>query len=112
MDSSDGLSTTLEELARQSKRKFIITNVPAKADIFDFAAVNRLSAMNLIFNGGEEYEIIATVNPSNLTKIKKYAKIHHIQLYEIGYVAKGNGVYLQKNGRFMKIKDKGWHHFR
>ena len=112
MDSSDGLSTTLEELARQSKRKFIITNVPAKADIFDFAANNRLNAMNLIFNGGEEYEIIATVNPSNLTKIKKYAKIHHIQLYEIGYVTKGNGVYLQKNGRFIKIKDKGWHHFQ
>ena len=112
MDSSDGLSTTLEELARQSKRKFIITNVPAKADIFDFATANRLNAMNLIFNGGEEYEIIATVNPSNLTKIKKYAKIHHIQLYEIGYVAKGNGVYLQKNGRFIKIKDKGWHHFQ
>jgi len=112
MDSSDGLSTTLEELARQSKRKFIITNVPAKADIFDFAANNRLNAMNLIFNGGEEYEIIATVNPSNLTKIKKYAKIHHIQLYEIGYVAKGNGVYLQKNGKFIKIKDKGWHHFQ
>tara|TARA_B100001750_G_scaffold77589_1_gene61549 strand:- start:1624 stop:2571 length:948 start_codon:yes stop_codon:yes gene_type:complete len=112
MDSSDGLSTTLEELARQSKRKFIVTNVPAKADIFDFAANNRLNAMNLIFNGGEEYEIIATVNPSNLTKIKKYAKIHHIQLYEIGYVAKGNGVYLQKNGRFIKIKDKGWHHFQ
>ena len=110
MDSSDGLSTTLEELARQSKRKFIITNVPAKADIFDFAANNRLNAMNLIFNGGEEYEIIATVNPSNLTKIKKYAKIHHIQLYEIGYVAKGNGVYLQNNGKFIKIKDKGWHH--
>ena len=112
MDSSDGLSTTLEELARQSKRKFIITNVPAKADIFDFVANNRLNAMNLIFNGGEEYEIIATVNPSNLTKIKKYAKIHHIQLYEIGYVTKGNGVYLQKNGRFIKIKDKGWHHFQ
>ena len=112
MDSSDGLSTTLEELARQSKRKFIITNVPAKADIFDFATANRLNAMNLIFNGGEEYEIIATVNPSNLTKIKKYAKIHHIQLYEIGYVAKGNGVYLQKNGKFIKIKDKGWHHFQ
>ena len=112
MDSSDGLSTTLEELARQSKRKFIITNVPAKVDIFDFAAANRLNAMNLIFNGGEEYEIIATVNPSKLTKIKKYAKIHHIQLYEIGYVTKGNGVYLQKNGRFIKIKDKGWHHFQ
>ena len=112
MDSSDGLSTTLEELARQSKRKFIITNVPAKADIFDFATTNRLNAMNLIFNGGEEYEIIATVNPSKLTKIKKYAKIHHIQLYEIGYVTKGSGVYLQKNGRFIKIKDKGWHHFQ
>jgi len=112
MDSSDGLSTTLNEMAEQSKRKFIITDIPAQRDIFDFATSNRLDPMNLIFNGGEEYEIIATVNPSDLAKIKKYAKIHHIQLYEIGYVTKGNGVYLQKNSRFIKIKDKGWHHFQ
>jgi thiamine-monophosphate kinase len=112
MDSSDGLSTTLNEMAEQSKRKFIITDIPAQRDIFDFATSNRLDPMNLIFNGGEEYEIIVTVNPSDLAKIKKYAKIHHIQLYEIGYVTKGNGVYLQKNSRFIKIKDKGWHHFQ
>lgn len=112
MDSSDGLSTTLNEMAEQSKRKFVITNIPAQRDVFDFATSNRLDPMNLIFNGGEEYEIIATVNPSDLAKIKKYAKIHHIQLYEIGYVTKGNGVYLQKNSKFIKIKDKGWHHFQ
>jgi len=112
MDSSDGLSTTLNEMAEQSKRKFIITDIPAQRDIFDFATSNRLDPMNLIFNGGEEYEIIVTVNPSDLAKIKKYAKIHHIQLYEIGYVTKGNGVYLQKNSKFIKIKDKGWHHFQ
>lgn len=112
MDSSDGLSTTLNEMAEQSKRKFVITNIPAQRDVFDFATSNRLDPINLIFNGGEEYEIIATVNPSDLAKIKKYAKIHHIQLYEIGYVTKGNGVYLQKNSKFIKIKDKGWHHFQ
>ena len=103
MDSSDGLSTTLNEMAEQSKRKFVITNIPAQRDVFDFATSNRLDPMNLIFNGGEEYEIIATVNPSDLAKIKKYAKIHHIQLYEIGYVTKGNGVYLQKNSKFIKM---------
>ena len=112
MDSSDGLSTTLEEMAGQSKRKFVINNIPTERDIFDFATSNRLDPINLIFNGGEEYEIIATVNPSDLAKIKKYAKIHNIQLYEIGYVTKGDGVYLQKNGGFIKIKDKGWHHFQ
>ena len=33
MDSSDGLSTTLNEMAKQSKCKFVINNIPCKKDI-------------------------------------------------------------------------------
>jgi len=111
MDSSDGLSTTLNELAKQSKKKFVITNIPAKQDLIEFAKRNSLNAMDLIFNGGEEYEIIATVRPSNLAKIKKSAKNMKIPLYQIGYVTKGNGVILQNGTKKIPIKDRGWKHF-
>ena len=133
MDSSDGLSTTLIEMSKQSKKKFIITHTPSEKDISDFADLNRIHVEDLIFNGGEEYEIVATINPTHLERIKKYAKNHKIRLYEIGYVTKGRGVFLGRtaanslgykckgnrrlNNNFsdfadsgVRIKDKGWQH--
>jgi thiamine-monophosphate kinase len=110
MDSSDGLSTTLNEMSTQSKKKFVITRMPSENDVFDFASSNGLNANDLIFNGGEEYEIVATANTSNLTRIKKYAKKHRIKLYEIGYVTKGSGVFYKKDGKLIRIKDSGWQH--
>ena len=112
MDSSDGLSTTLNEMSNQSKKKFVITRMPSENDVFDFASSSRLNVNDLILNGGEEYEIVATVNASNLPKIKKYAKKHRINLYEIGYVTKGKGVFHKKNGKLIKIKDEGWQHLQ
>jgi len=112
MDSSDGLSTTLNEMSNQSKKKFVITKMPSENDVFDFASSSRLNANDLILNGGEEYEIVATVNASNLPKIKKYAKKHKMKLYEIGYVTKGKGVFHKKNGKLIKIKDGGWQHLQ
>ena len=110
MDSSDGLSTTLNEMSIQSKKKFIITRTPSEKDISAFADLNRIHVEDLIFNGGEEYEIVATINPTHLERIKKYAKNHKIRLYEIGYVTKGRGVFYKKNGKLIRIKDDGWQH--
>ncbi len=112
MDSSDGLSTTLNEMSSQSKKKFVVTRMPSENDVFDFASSNGLNANDLIFNSGEEYEIVATANTSNLTRIKKYAKKHRIKLYEIGYVTKGSGVFYKKDGKLIRIKDKGWQHLQ
>ena len=112
MDSSDGLSSTLGEMSRQSKKRFVITRLPSEKDVFDFADSNRLDVNNLIFNGGEEYEIVATASTSNLPRIKKYAKKHRIKLYEIGYVTKGSGVFYKKDGKLIRIKDKGWQHLQ
>ena len=112
MDSSDGLSTTLNEMSSQSKQKFVITKMPSENDVFDFANLNKLNISDLIFNAGEEYEIVATTSVSNLPKIKKYAKKHRIKLYEIGYVIKGRGVFYKKNGKLIRIKDEGWQHLQ
>jgi len=112
MDSSDGLSTTLNEMSSQSKKKFVITRMPSENDVLEFAASNKLNLNDIILNGGEEYEIVATTSKSNLPKIKKDAKKHRMKLYEIGYVTKGNGVFYKKDGKLVKIKDKGWQHLQ
>jgi thiamine monophosphate kinase len=35
-----------------------------------------------------------------------------MKLYEIGYVTKGNGVFYKKDGKLVKIKDRGWQHLQ
>ena len=112
MDSSDGLSTTLNEMARQSKKRFVIEKIPFTKEIENFAESQKIDLNNLVFNGGEEYEIVFTVCPKDLAKVKKGAKLLKVPIIEIGHVESGKGVYLQKKDNKKKIEDRGWKHFR
>ena len=112
MDSSDGLSTTLNEMSKQSKNKFIINNIPSMKDLEDFAKFQKLNSNNLVFHGGEEYEFIFTAHPNHRNTIKKNAKISKTPIIEIGYVTSGKGVFIKKEDSVIHLKDLGWKHFR
>ena len=111
MDSSDGLSTTLNEMSRQSKKKMIINNIPALQDLKSFAKNYKQSLTDLVFNGGEEYEFVFTISPKYKKHVQKNAKLTKTPIIEIGHVTSGTGVYLEDNG-LVRVKDLGWKHFR
>ena len=111
MDSSDGLSSCLNEMSQQSKKKFLITKIPTNKDVIEFAEKNKTSLKKLVFDGGEEFELVFTVTPKNLKKIHTLAKKNKICIFEIGHVSKGKGVFFDDDDSY-KIKDKGWQHFR
>ena len=111
MDSSDGLSTTLNEMSKQSKNKFIINKIPVLKDLEDYVKFYKLDLNNLVFNGGEEYEFIFTASPKHKKIIEKNAVLLKTQIIEIGYVTLGKGVYIKKNNNFINLKDSGWKHF-
>jgi len=112
MDSSDGLSTTLNEMSKQSKNKFIINNIPSMKDLEDFVKSQKLNLNNLVFHGGEEYEFIFTTSPKHRNIIKKNAKIGKTPIIEIGYVTSGKGVFVEKQDNIVHLRDLGWKHFR
>lgn len=113
MDSSDGLSTTLNEMANQSNCKFIINNIPTRKDLSEFAKLNKIEPNRLVFHGGEEYEFVFTASKKYKTIIEKNATLLKTPIIEIGYVSRGKGVLLvQKSRKFRYLKDLGWHHFR
>jgi len=112
MDSSDGLSSCLNELSNQSKKKFLITKIPTNKDVMEFSEKNRINLNKLVFDGGEEFELVFTVAPKNLKKIHVLAKKNKISIFEIGYVSKGKGVFFDDGNESYKIKDRGWQHFR
>jgi thiamine-monophosphate kinase len=112
MDSSDGLSSCLNELSNQSKKKFLITKIPTNKDVVEFSEKNKIGLNKLVFDGGEEFELVFTVTPKNLKKIHTLAKKNKISIFEIGHVSKGNGVFFDDGNDSFIIKDKGWQHFR
>lgn len=112
MDSSDGLGITLNDMSKQSKKKFVITKLPTRNDVIEFAHKNKMSLEDLVFCGGEEYEIVSTVHPADLPKIKKVAKKMNISLSEIGHISNGKGVILVDNNKTTVIKRCGWTHLR
>jgi len=112
MDSSDGLSTTLVEMAKQSKCKFVVNNIPGKKDLQNFSKVHKKSFENLVFHGGEEYEIVFTVSKKDKSKIIKNAVLSKTPIIEIGHVLGGKGVFIEKNNNLSRLEDHGYHHFR
>ncbi|MDB9721758.1 thiamine-phosphate kinase [Nitrosopumilus sp.] len=112
MDSSDGLSTTLNEMAKQSGKKFIVDQMPSNKDLEDYVKKKNLNLNSIIFNGGEEYEFVFTVPVKYRKNIIKNAKLLKTPIIEIGYVTSGKGVFLKNNNKNIIVKDLGWKHFK
>jgi thiamine-monophosphate kinase len=113
IDSSDGLAISLYELARQSKVNFFIDNIPSANGIKEFAQKNHLDDKSLVFYGGEEYEIVATISQSNLEKAKSSAKKSRLKLHVIGKVRKGCGKVFTRNKekKYSLLNNSGYLHF-
>lgn len=112
MDSSDGLSISLNDMSMQSRKKFVITRLPVVKDVIEFARKNRISLIDLVFCGGEEYEIVATIPRRNLGIVRKLARKFKISYLEIGYVTRGKNVVFIENGKEEIIKRCGWTHLQ
>lgn len=92
IDSSDGLAVSLYELAIQSGVNFIVDKVPSAKGIERFTKDNEfLDSRELIFHGGEEYHIVATVPSKNMKRVKSIAEKLRLSMFVIGKVTKGNG---------------------
>jgi thiamine-monophosphate kinase len=92
IDSSDGLAVSLYELASRSKGvDIIIYTIPSVKGLDRFAQENTLDKHELVFHGGEEYEIVATISPTKIRKAEVAARKAGVGLHVIGRVQKGSG---------------------
>lgn len=112
MDSSDGLAVTLNEMARQSKCRFVVSSIPANDGLEEFARLNEMGVEELVFHGGEEYEFAFTVPERHRAAIQKNARLTGTPVLEIGRVEKGRGVFIEKNDGLYRLRDSGWRHFK
>ena len=110
IDSSDGLAWSLHELSRMSNIGIRVETIPISRGARQFAARYGYEATDLALYGGEEYHLIITVKPSLLRVAQNAARG---QLKPIGVVTKrSEGIRLARTKGDIKIRMKGWEHFR
>lgn len=110
MDSSDGLSATLHEMSRRSGAAMIIEGSPAAVGLERFAGETGLDSHRLVYQGGEEYEMVFTARPSRAGQIDEIARETNTPVLRIGHVEEGAGVLMEEDGR-RPLAEGGWQAF-
>jgi thiamine-monophosphate kinase len=109
IDSSDGLAISLYQLASQGENiDIIIYSMPVVSGLDKFAQDNSLDTHELLFHGGEEYEIVATISDTKIRRAETEAKRAGVDLYVIGRVQKGSGKVFVQN---RMLENRGYIHF-
>jgi thiamine-monophosphate kinase len=111
IDSSDGLASALNWLSQESSIKIIIDRLPIEPKLVEFLPDSNLIP-NVTLFGGEEYEIVFTIPPSNLDRTKELFKQYDYHCIIIGKCEEGKGVFHKTNEKFVNIPLYGWDSLR
>jgi len=107
IDLSDGLSTDLNHLCQASGVGACLwsESIPRPS------LANKELSLRLALHGGEDYQLLFTVSPSELPRIP--GRFGHLPLWRIGEIQERRGVYLtRRDGRPKLLEPGGWDYFR
>ncbi len=106
IDVSDGLAGDLGHISDMSRVKIVIEKEKLKIhpNLRKFCDKYDKNPYHYILYGGEDYQLAFTVDKGK----EEYLNLNDV--YKIGYVEKGNGVYLKTEKEFFHLKEKGFEH--
>lgn len=111
IDVSDGVASEIRHLGLASGVGFDIyeAKLPIDPQTVDRALEFGLNPSIAALNGGEDYELLFTVSPSDYEKIK-----HNPDLTVIGHATDKAGDFslITSSGNRFEIKAQGWEHFQ
>lgn len=111
IDVSDGLSSDLNHLCLGSDVNAIIESDKIPVDpLISTMFSDKNEQLNFALNGGEDFELLFTVNPNKVKKLLKSLDGHNIT--QIGFITeKANNNSIIINGKTKILKPKGFVHF-
>jgi thiamine-monophosphate kinase len=111
IDISDGLASELFHLGKQSGVgvKIFEDKVPIDHDTFETAIEFKLDPITCALHGGEDYELLFTIDPADYEKIKNHPDIHFI-----GHMHNDptQHVLVTKQQTVVPLTAQGWNHFK
>lgn len=112
IDSSDGLAWSLHEISRASNIGFLIDCPPFAQETFEFAKMHNLDPLKLCLYGGEEYELIVTIEPDEWRRAQEAVFSKGGKLLKIGKATVKQAIHLRHDSRMIDIEAKGYEHFK
>ncbi|MGI9106106.1 MAG: thiamine-phosphate kinase [Pyrinomonadaceae bacterium] len=121
LDLSDGLSSDLAHLCRQSGvgAHLEAARIPVAPLLKRINAVNdnqltrklKNDALDLALHGGEDFELLFTVRPRDLTRLPQ--RLGGVRLTRIGEVTEASaGIRIERDKRMMILQPSGFDHFK
>lgn len=106
IDISDGLSTDLGHLCKESR-----VGAEIQAGAIPVGMVGkpaRKVELRFALHGGEDYELLFTVPRGKRVP----SRIAGVAVTQIGQVTRGRGAFLERDGAKKRLPAQGWEHFR
>jgi thiamine-monophosphate kinase len=113
IDISDGLSSDVNHLCEESNVGALIdaSRLPIDPLVADLCGRRALDPLVLALHGGEDFELLFTVNPQNVARLPK--KVDGVPISCIGEVTHQTGVIrIAEKNRVWDLQPKGFEHFK
>jgi thiamine-monophosphate kinase len=113
IDISDGLSSDLNHLCTESNVGALIdaSRLPIDPLVKDLSGRRALDPLMLALHGGEDFELLFTVNQKNIAKLP--SRVDGISLTRIGEIKEASqGVRISEGSRTWNLEPGGWEHFK
>jgi thiamine-monophosphate kinase len=102
---------SLYDLFRSSGVGFRLNDLPIPPEVEAYAEHHGLDPGDLALYGGEEYELVFTVEKGRLEDAREALATVGCELLELGVATRETGIVMVKNGVSISIEKGGWEHF-
>ena len=90
----------------------MVSTLPVAKEVAEFAEANGLDACELALYGGEEYELVVTVDPKKWVEAESAVAAVGGKLLPIGKATRDKRILLAVDGEKRVIEARGFEHFK
>lgn len=112
IDISDGLSSDLNHVCEASGVGALIDSslLPIDHQVTELCGRRALDPLQLALHGGEDFELLFTVNPKDITRLPR--RVDATPITRIGEIREHDkGVRISEGTRIWELNPGGWRHF-
>jgi len=114
MDISDGLATDLAHICTESKvgAEILRDRLPVSEALKSVAEKSEKPVLDWVIKGGEDYQLLFTVSPDHELELRQLiAEQTGKEIFAIGRIKGGSGVFLSDGSNREEISFQGYNHF-